>query len=203
MTSEVPSVRRLWPLTNRLHSIPFDSFLHFIFSDKKSNDIQLAKYRVINRNHRLAYLPQILHEYDHMLSEKLDDKPEDSVQYFKHSDIGDLKLTKNSFDEYPTLRSDSDLNGKAETKINKLYSGLGIKKYDSHQEEEELTRLKSILIENYRSRELTKVQSVTYSCSMSFSFHTTVLLFRKRRNRNRSSLSTISRTISLLRMKRS
>ena len=123
--------------------------------------MQIARYRLINRNHRLAYLPQILHEYDHLLSEKMDDKQEESVEYFKHTELGDALAAKKSFQQLPTLRSDSSLGGAPESKINQMYSGLGVKKYDSQEEDEQLSKLKSILIENFVSRELTKRESVT------------------------------------------
>lgn len=130
--------------------------------------MKTAKYKLINRRHRLAFLPSILHEYEQMITERIDVKTDEKVEYFKHHIEGDKAKDANrqSFDEFPSLRSDSEMGTESESRINRIYSGFGIKKFNSHEEDQQVMRLKSVLIENYRSlsQTMTREELVCFDC---------------------------------------
>ena len=140
-----------------------NSWLHFIFDDRITNDLKAAQFRLINRKHRLAYLPPILHDYEYLITDKFDVKPEDNVTYYRHVSSDDLILAKNgSFEEMPTIRSDLEFTSElTESKINELYAGYNIQPFNSKEEEEEVKRLKSLLLENYVPENEIKVEKVS------------------------------------------
>ncbi|CAG2164302.1 unnamed protein product [Oppiella nova] len=53
-------------------------FLQFIYDNKKSSESEYFTDKQINRNHPKAYLPLVLHSYDHLIPDRVQEKPEES-----------------------------------------------------------------------------------------------------------------------------
>ena len=66
--------------------VPFNSWLHFIYGDKKPKAITAPKSKKLNTRHRLAYLPPVLHQYEHQITDRIESEEEIQVNQENEED---------------------------------------------------------------------------------------------------------------------